>query len=149
MNSFVKIISTVFYSGYFPKMPGTFGTLIGAVFYYFVAVYFLPSSIEFCFIALIIILISIVFSHYAIKIFSAKDPNVVVIDEVAGFFVTMLFVPFSILNLAMGFLLFRLFDVWKPLFVKDCEKLRGGLGITMDDVAAGILANLCLRIIIF
>ncbi len=43
----------------------------------------------------------------------------------------------------------ELFDVWKPLFVKDCEKLGGGLGITMDDVAAGVLANACLRIIIF
>jgi len=149
MNSFVKIVSTFFYSGYFPKLPGSFGTLMGAIFYYFIAVCFQPSSIEFCFITLIVILISIIFSHYSIKIFNANDPKVVVIDEVAGFFVTVLFIPFSVLNLVTAFLLFRLFDVWKPLFVRDCEKLRGGLGITMDDVAAGILANVCLRIIIF
>ena len=149
MNSFLKIVSTFFYSGYFPKMPGTFGTLMGAIFYYFITVCFQPSSMQFCFITLIIILISIISSHYSIKIFNAKDPNVVVIDEVAGFFVAVLFVPFSILNLATGFLLFRLFDVWKPLFVKDCEKLGGGLGITMDDVVAGVLADVCLRIIIF
>ena len=93
--------------------------------------------------------ISIIFSHYSIKIFNASDPNVVVIDEVAGFFVAVLFIPFSVLNLVTAFLLFRLFDVWKPLFVKHCEQFSGGFGITMDDVAAGVLANVCLRIIIF
>jgi phosphatidylglycerophosphatase A len=149
MNSFIKIVSTFFYSGYFPKMPGTFGTLTGAVLYYFITVCFEPSPMQFCFITLIIIGISIIFSHYSIKIFNTSDPNVVVIDEVAGFFVAVLFIPFSVLNLVTAFLLFRLFDVWKPLFVKNCEQFSGGLGITMDDVAAGVLANVCLRIIIF
>ena len=71
------------------------------------------------------------------------------IDEVAGFFVALLFIPFSILNLFSAFVLFRLFDIWKPLFIKEFEKLPGGLGITLDDVAAGVVANLCLQIIIF
>ena len=61
----------------------------------------------------------------------------------------MLFIPFSIVNLIIAFLLFRLFDVWKPWFVGDFEKMPGGLGITMDDVGAGIMANALIQIMIY
>ena len=148
MSNFIKLISTFFYSGYVPKVPGTFGTFVGAIFYYFIILLFDPSSMQLVFITLSIIFISVIFSHYSIKIFNSNDPPRVVIDEVAGFFVTVLFVPFSILNLVNAFILFRLFDIWKPISIKKLEKLPGGLGVTLDDVAAGVLANLCLRIII-
>ena len=61
----------------------------------------------------------------------------------------MLFVPFTIGNLLCGFVLFRLFDVWKPFPLNKLENLHGGLGITLDDVGAGIVANLILRLIAF
>jgi len=82
-------------------------------------------------------------------IFDSEDPVCVVIDEVAGIFVAMLFVPFSITNLTIAFFLFRLFDVWKPLFVRTLERLPGGLGITMDDVGAGLISNLIIQIMIY
>jgi len=149
MNNFVKLISTFFYSGYMPKLPGTFGTFSALIFYYFIILFFNPPSLQLALITLLIVFISIIFSHYSIKIFNSDDPPKVVIDEVAGFFVALLFIPFSILNLFSAFVLFRLFDIWKPLFIKEFEKLPGGLGITLDDVAAGVVANLCLQIIIF
>jgi len=61
----------------------------------------------------------------------------------------MLFVPFSIVNIIIGFLLFRLFDVSKLFFVKKLERLPGGIGITMDDVGAGIISNVLLQIMIY
>ena len=117
--------------------------------YYLINHFYSPTSIEISLITLSIIIISVITSGYAVDIFKSKDPLCVVIDEVAGLFVAMLFVPYSITNLIIAFLLFRLFDVWKPLFVRTFEKFPGGFGITMDDVGAGILANLLIQIMIF
>ena len=149
MNSLIKLISTFFYSGYLPKMPGTFGTLAALILYYFLANFLNLTLWEIFFITIFLIIISIISSHYSIKLFKSKDPNIVVIDEVAGYFVSLLFIPYSIGNLLCAFVLFRLFDIWKPVFVKKAESLHGGLGITLDDVSAGICANIILRIIIF
>ena len=144
-----KLISTFFFFGYFPKLPGTFGTLGGVFLYILIFHYFKISNIHFLIVIIIIILLSIYTSDKSIKFFHNSDPKEVVIDEVAGFFVTMLFVPFSIVNIIIGFLLFRLFDVSKLFFVKKLERLPGGVGITMDDVGAGIISNVLLQIMIY
>ncbi|MBT3446147.1 phosphatidylglycerophosphatase A [bacterium] len=149
LTAFFKIISTFFYSGFFPKAPGTFGTLMGALLYSIIVIFLDYSNSYLLYITIVVILVSIISSHYAIRIFNSNDPQCVVIDEVAGIFVTMLFIPFSIPNLLMGIILFRLFDIWKPLFIKSAEKMHGGLGITMDDVLAGLASNIILRLIIF
>ena len=149
MNFVNKLISTFFYMGFLPKLPGTFGTLGGAILYYYLNNLYVLSSLHILLITLFVIIVSIITSDYAIKIFNSKDPLCVVIDEVAGIFVAMLFVPFSLINLVIAFFLFRLFDVWKPLFVRSFERLPGGLGITMDDVGAGLIANLLIQIMIY
>lgn len=70
------------------------------------------------------------------------DPGEVVIDELAGFLVTMLGLPLTISSVAAGFFAFRLFDIWKPWPVRALQdNLRGGLGIVMDDVGAGVYAH--------
>ena len=74
-----------------------------------------------------------------------KDPGEVVSDEVAGFMVTLYLLPFSWPFLAGGFVLFRLLDILKPFPIRRLERLPGGAGVVLDDVAAGILANLILR----
>ncbi len=76
------------------------------------------------------------------------DPQEVVIDEVVGMAVTLALVPLDLKTIGLGFLLFRIFDVAKPFPVRRFEKLPGGWGIVMDDVMAGIYANLCLRIVL-
>ena len=112
MNSLIKLISTFFYSGYLPKMPGTFGTLAALILYYFLANFFNLTLWQIFFITIFLIIISIISSHYSIKLFKSKDPNIVVIDEVAGYFVSLLFIPYSIGNLLCAFVLFRLFDIY-------------------------------------
>jgi phosphatidylglycerophosphatase A len=77
-----------------------------------------------------------------------KDSYRVVIDEVAGMFISILFVPVEWKWLLIGFVLFRFFDIAKPLFIRRMEVLKGGWGVMMDDVVAGIYANIVLQIII-
>ena len=69
-----------------------------------------------------------------------KDPGQVVFDEIAAFSVVFLFVPISLRSAILGFLLFRLFDVWKPWPARRLERLPGGLGIMADDFAAAVYA---------
>jgi phosphatidylglycerophosphatase A len=75
-----------------------------------------------------------------------EDPSVVVIDEVLGMFVSLLGLPFDPVVAVVGFVLFRIFDIVKPYPARALEHLPGGLGIMADDVAAGVYANLVLRI---
>jgi phosphatidylglycerophosphatase A len=77
------------------------------------------------------------------------DSNKVVIDEVAGMSVTLLFVPVKGVNIFIGLLLFRFFDIVKPLFIKKIERLPGGWGVMMDDLVAGFYANIILQIVIW
>ncbi|MEP6747923.1 MAG: phosphatidylglycerophosphatase A [Bacteroidota bacterium] len=77
-----------------------------------------------------------------------KDSGKIVIDEVAGMCCTLLFVPFKWQYALAGFVLFRFFDIVKPLFISSAEKLPGGWGVMTDDAAAGICANLLLQVIV-
>jgi len=74
-----------------------------------------------------------------------KDSSRVVIDEVAGMWVGMLLIPVTGPNLLVGLVLFRFFDIAKPLFIRDMEQLPGGVGVMMDDVLAGLYTNLLLQ----
>jgi len=74
-----------------------------------------------------------------------KDSSRVVIDEVAGMWVGMLLIPVTGPNLLVGLVLFRFFDIVKPLFIRDMEQLPGGVGVMMDDVLAGLYTNLLLQ----
>ncbi|MBD1395320.1 phosphatidylglycerophosphatase A family protein [Mucilaginibacter glaciei] len=78
-----------------------------------------------------------------------KDSSRVVIDEVAGMLVTMLFIPQNIYLLIAGLVLFRFFDIVKPLYIRRMEDLPGGTGVMLDDVLAGIYANVILQAIAF
>jgi phosphatidylglycerophosphatase A len=75
------------------------------------------------------------------------DPQEVVIDEAMGMAVTLAFVPLEVVTIGLGFVLFRIFDVTKPFPARRSEELPGGWGIVMDDVIAGIYANVSLQII--
>ncbi|GAB3014790.1 phosphatidylglycerophosphatase A family protein [Spirosoma pulveris] len=74
-----------------------------------------------------------------------KDSYRVVIDELAGMCLTLLFIPITVKSLLVGLLLFRLFDIGKPLGIRKLEKLPGGWGVMLDDLLAGLYANLLLR----
>ncbi len=87
-------------------------------------------------------------SSEAEKLFSRKDPGLIVIDEMAGFLMTLLFIPWSAKSVVIGFFVFRLMDITKPFPIRRIEaKLPGGWGVVGDDILAGIYANLVLRIV--
>ena len=75
-----------------------------------------------------------------------KDSSRVVIDEVAGMWISLLFVPVTGTRLLVGLVLFRFFDIVKPLFIRNMERLPGGIGVMMDDVLAGIYCNILLQV---
>ncbi|NUM35842.1 MAG: phosphatidylglycerophosphatase A [Candidatus Brocadiae bacterium] len=147
MNGFRKIIATFFYLGMIKYAPGTFGTLgaalcYAALWYFGLAHFFVILG---CFLAASFANIAV--GDWAEKHFGKKDPGCVVIDEVAGYFLTVLFFAPSFITWIGGFLFFRLFDIAKPYPVKKCEKLPGGYGILLDDLAAAIYAAICLGIL--
>jgi phosphatidylglycerophosphatase A len=73
-----------------------------------------------------------------------KDPGVIVIDEVAGMMLSVLTLPRTVAVLFAAFVLFRLFDIWKPFPARESQSLSGGLGVMLDDVIAGLYALLVL-----
>ena len=132
--------------GYAPVASGTFGTLAGIVL--FLALSLLPFwgylAVLFVFLALAVLI-----SHRAEQIFGGKDDGRIVIDEVAGYLVTMAGIRPGLTVIILGFLLFRAFDILKPWPVRFIDqKCPGGLGVVLDDVAAGIYSLAVLFVII-
>lgn len=154
MTKFYKFMATGFGSGYSPFAPGTAGALVGCGIFYFLHSFY-PSyfpgfgtnALYFLTLILIFLLIG-VRASYKLEPEWGEDPSKIVIDEIVGMWITLLFIPFSLLNLFIGFILFRLFDIFKPLYIRRAESMGMGWGVMMDDVAAGIYANICLQIII-
>ncbi len=149
MIHFHKAIATVIGLGYAPIAPGTFGT-IGAVIFISLLSYFgiaLPT----------LMLIGIILISALIGIWSTDqvipewgdDPSKVVIDEFVGYLITMLFVPLELKYIFAAFILFRFFDILKPFGIRFLDKnIKGGTGVMMDDVLAGIYACVCLHLMI-
>ena len=145
-NKFYLTIASGFGLGFLKKAPGTFGSLLGIPFYFV-----LQANPDIYLYAIIAIFFIGVFTSSKVCLETdQKDPCFIVIDEVVGFMIASWFLPFSIPNLLAVFILFRLFDILKPWPIKKLEAFRGGWGIMLDDVAAGIFAWLVVRgILIF
>jgi phosphatidylglycerophosphatase A len=134
-----------FGTGALPVAPGTFGTLIAIPFY--LAIQNLPSLAYFI-IVLIVIAGSIWICDKVSREINVHDHQGMCLDEVVGYLVTMCGVPHGLKWIILGFLLFRLFDIWKPQPIRYLdEKLTGGAGVILDDVAAGIYSCFILHIL--
>ncbi|HUT69526.1 MAG TPA: phosphatidylglycerophosphatase A [Desulfatiglandales bacterium] len=144
----IALISSIWFgAGLLPGMPGTFGTVAAIPLY--VAGSLLGPQYQFS-ILLIIAIGAIWSSHRSQRILGSDDPPVIVVDEVAGFLLTTAFIPFTWPALAGGFFLFRFFDILKPPPIKTIEKkLKGGIGIVLDDLLAGVYAHISLRLLLF
>jgi len=141
------ILSIWFGTGLLPGMPGTFGTA-GAIPLYLLT-NFLGARYR-ALLILIIIIVAIWSSHRSQCILGKVDPKEIVIDEVAGFLLTIIFIPFTLRNLIAGFFLFRFFDILKPPPIKIIEKkVKGGLGVVLDDLVAGLYTYLSLRFLLY
>jgi phosphatidylglycerophosphatase A len=140
----VMFLATGAHVGRIPFASGTFGSLVG------LPIVYLLSKVDWTvafFLTTILILFSVRVAHLAERQLKAKDPGCIVIDEIAGMCVTMLAIPLTLTTGVAGFFLFRVFDVIKPPPVRQMENLfQGGWGVVMDDVVAGLMANIVLRI---
>lgn len=146
--NFHKIISTSLGIGYIGKGAGTYAAIFTCIIWYL----FLAGQYEHTILPLIVtFLLTIigVISANKVEVLWGKDHQRVVIDEVAGMCITLLFVPLAIKYILVGLVLFRFFDILKPLGIRQLENLPGGWGVMADDVLAGIYANVVLQIIIF
>jgi len=136
-------MATGFGVGYSPVAPGTLGTLVAIPVYYFLSNISSPiyeiTLIGFFFL-------SVWISENAEIFFGKKDDQRIVIDEMMGFLITMLWVPKTMRFILIGFLLFRFFDILKPFPIRRLERrLKGGFGVVWDDVMAGVYGNIILH----
>lgn len=142
LRSVSKVAATVFFVGFIPFAPGTCGTLAGMIFIWAAK----PSVAWQLIILIATLLIGIITSGIAEKAFGQKDCRHIVIDEVVGYLCSIIFLPLTPAYMIAAFILFRFFDILKPPPIRMLEKIGGGAGIMLDDVAAGIITNLFLQI---
>ena len=115
---------------------GTVGSLVTLI-----ALWLIPFTTLALLVTLAIVtLVGIWAGSRVERAIDAKDPGIIVIDEVAGMVVSVLFLPRTIPVLVTAFLLFRLFDIWKPFPARQLQELQGGLGVMLDDLIAGAYA---------
>ncbi len=145
---FHKIISTSLGIGYIGKGAGTYAAIFTCIIWYL----FLAGQYETKLAPVLVTLLLTmqgVRSANEVEVLWGKDHNRVVIDEVAGMCITLLFIPVEIKYVALGLVLFRFFDIVQPLGIRKLEKWPGGWGVMADDVLAGIYANVVMQLIIF
>ena len=141
----VRGLATGFGAGLLRPGPGTWGTLVGVPF-----VMFLYRAPDLTY--MIATIATILFSIGIAELYELQgwghDQKEVVIDEIAGFVVAMTWLPYTWQSFVGGFLLFRLFDIWKPWPIRYIDqRVRGGIGVVLDDVAAGIISNIILQVV--
>lgn len=163
---FTRLIATGFFSGYIPFASGTFGTLVG------ILIYVLPnveSPLVLSTMIVVSFFIGVVTSARVAGIVGHKltrtaelakttfqpgehamaDPSIVVIDEIVGIWISLLLLPKSILPVIVAFVMFRVFDILKPSPARQLERIPNGWGIMLDDVVAGIYANIVTQVILW
>lgn len=129
--------------GLIPKAPGTFGSLLAVLVWWVVQ----PQSLGVqATLILVAFLLGWLATHFYEKWNHHHDPKEVVVDELIGMWMTLFAVPKGMFLFVIGFLLFRLFDIWKPGPIGWIDrKVPGALGTILDDIAAGFLALLCMH----
>lgn len=132
------------YAGRSPVAPGTAGTLVGVLLYLWMKGLSPGIYVVSC---LLLLAIGTWAAGRAEDILGSKDHPSIVIDEIAGYMVSMFLAPPAWGFMIAGFLLFRFFDIVKPYPLKRFQELRGGPGVMLDDIGAGIYTNLVLRIV--
>lgn len=137
-----KIIATLFYIGYTPIAPGTIASLIALLSVWIIK----PCNLLLFIMAIILFIVGVICADITERDFKVKDSPKIVIDEFVGYIVSIQFLPLSIGYLLSAFLLFRFFDILKPVPIKRIQqRFDGGFGIMFDDVVAGLLTNLILH----
>lgn len=150
-----KQIVTFFGVGFTPVAPGTAGALAGGILFYLLSLTLNNYGLEFYKIQIILILLTIAVMLIGVRSIRKvensweHDAQQIVIDEVVGVWLAMLLIPVTWINYLLAFFLFRIFDIAKPFFIKKIDRLKSSWSIMLDDVVAGIYANLVLQLFIY
>ncbi len=150
-----KLISTGLGTGYSPIAPGTAGSALGALLFYgFNFILSRYNLSEYVLLAINVLFIAVLYVVGLLAIRQTHkewqhDDNRIVIDEVIGVGITILAVPLSWQTYVAAFVLFRVFDIWKPLFIRKLDGIKTDSGVILDDVLAGVYANVVLQVIIY
>jgi len=140
----VHLLAFGFGLGKIPVMPGTFGTLLGIPVYFLIIDFPLWQYLAF---VLLLFVVGIGICHKTSRDMNSHDNPGIVFDEMVGLLVTYIALPEGWVWLIVGFLLFRLFDIWKPFPISWLDKnIEGGMGIMLDDLLAGVYAALLLQL---
>jgi phosphatidylglycerophosphatase A len=144
MIRLILLLASGLGAGFSPFAPGTAGTLVA------IPIELLLSPIRSPVYELTLLTFFFFSSWIAERAqnhWQKKDDQRIVIDEIMGYFLTMLWIPKTLLFISVGFFLFRLLDIVKPFPCRQLERVRGGFGVVLDDVFAGIYANIALQIL--
>jgi phosphatidylglycerophosphatase A len=144
VSPIVCFFASGFFSGYSPFAPGTVGSA-AALALYAIPGFEHPSIL--CTVSILTLVLGAAASNPMEKKYG-HDPSVVTIDEIAGMWISLVFLPKSIIVALAAFLAFRVFDIIKPYPARWFDEMQGGIGIMMDDVIAGIYANLLVQLLL-
>ena len=136
LDRLAVLIATVFGVGYAPIAPGTVGSIVTVVFLGF----FPFSRVGLVVFLVLVVVIGTWAAHRAERVIGGKDPGAIVIDEVAGMTLSVIAFPLTPEVLAAGLALFRVFDVIKPPPARESQRIKGGVGVMIDDLIAGLYA---------
>jgi len=126
-----------FGTGLYPHAPGTLGTLVALPIFYLTYIF-----------AVALFFIGIYVSNHTSQILKIKDPSCIVIDEIVAFLIILMFIEPNLKDIFIAFILFRLFDIWKPFPINLLDsKLKGGFGIMIDDIGAAIYTLIIYNVI--
>lgn len=143
----IRFLATGGFVGYLPKMPGTYGTIVGVGLTFLSARFFSPLM-HMAFVSLFVFFSVMVCTFYE-SFNEGHDRQEVVIDEIAGFMVASMWIPLRWEFWLLAFVIFRILDMTKPYPISYLdEKIEGGLGVVVDDLAAGLATNILLQIVL-
>lgn len=143
LDFLARAVATAFGAGLSPVAPGTAGSAVGVLLFWPLAARHWSWQLAAC---VAVTLLGIAAAGRVARSVGLEDPGLVVVDEVAGQWLTLVALPFTPAVVLAGFLLFRVMDVVKPWPARALEDLPGGFGIMADDIAAGVYAHLALRV---
>jgi phosphatidylglycerophosphatase A len=137
----VKLLATFFYIGYIPVAPGSMASAAGLLLF----ILFYQSLTAYVVLTAVIVISGFLVSGSMEKISGKTDPSCIVIDEVAGVLIAFFLLPKTTAVLWTGFFLFRAFDMFKIYPVNKFEEIKGGAGVMMDDIIAGVYTNITMH----
>jgi len=138
------LLATGFGAGLLPRAPGTWGSLLAVGLAW--GIVYLWGPLGLAIGAVLAFGVGVWASNVCIEKYGCEDPKQVVIDEIAGQWLVLLIVPPGALEYALGFVLFRIFDIFKPWPVSWADRtIKGGFGVMLDDILAALFAMIVLH----